>query len=313
MTTKPTTTIRRANVKSKFTTLANAYVHQNPKLSYEARGLLGTLLSLPPDWVLIPSQLEREGCKRDKLSRIIGELVKSGNIKKTDLRDSATGKYSGIEYIVYEIPPDTGLPDTVEPDTDEPYAVDQPLQTTYTDSFTKETGYKKTTTTKQIVKDAPPPSLEVFSEEGELEKFYRLYDKKRVDLVCSVAIDKKHPSGWAIRALEQKWNIESQIPPPKPKYDPDSDWDRFYHYLTTMQNLTEQEADKYIEEHDDERFHFNDYSYSKEYGFAAQVPQLEVNPKEYARYEKHLHDRLHSNKKVHTEEPVDFDENLPVE
>lgn len=302
---KNKTTIRRSSKRSRYTTLQNATL-QNRNLSYEARGLLAYLLSLPPDWILQPSQLEQEGARRDKISRMIGELVTATHITKTDLRNE-NGQYSGIEYTVHE-EPQTALPQTDSPQTDLPYTVDHPLQTTYLeDSFTNEIENKPITTTND-----PPPPLQVFSEKGELEKFNLLYGVTRVTEVCSIAITKKNPSGWAVRALQENWNIKSQIPPPKPKYEPDSDWDYFYHYLTTVHNLSEKEAEKYMEKNGGERFHFGAYSYNKECGHVNQYQEDELVINGGPPDDSDESDNLGNIEKEFTPEPVDFDGDLPL-
>lgn len=90
---------------------------QDARLSYEARGVLAYLLSKPSDWRVVVSDLERVGCKRDKVYKLLRELREAGYMQRVAVRDQ--GKYIGMEYHVHEAPfteiPETVLPDTVFP------------------------------------------------------------------------------------------------------------------------------------------------------------------------------------------------------
>jgi hypothetical protein len=98
-------------------------VAQNTKLSYEALGLLTYLLSKPGDWVVQPETLMRVKSGRDKVYRLLRELIEAGHIEKRAHRGEHQ-RIAGVEYIVYEIPravsPCTENPDTVKPDTEKP-------------------------------------------------------------------------------------------------------------------------------------------------------------------------------------------------
>lgn len=137
---------------------------QDDALSWEARGVLWYLLSQADDWVVLPKNLQ-QGCGRDKVYRILEELEDAGYLKKT-LRQGDAGKFSGVEYLVYEEPftentetvepftekpemvapsPFTPLPDTVLPDTVNPHH-------TY-----KEINTDQETTTEKITQSEKEP------------------------------------------------------------------------------------------------------------------------------------------------------------
>lgn len=90
---------------------------QDRQLSYEARGMLGDLLSRPDDWQVQPKALEMDGCGRDKVYRILKELINTGYIHRDWITEK--GVIKGIEYIVFE-EPFTEKPDTAQPDTENP-------------------------------------------------------------------------------------------------------------------------------------------------------------------------------------------------
>jgi hypothetical protein len=82
-----------------YTKLPNKLL-QNEKMSYEAKGLLGELLSRPSNWIIQKEQLIRDYAKRDKLTRIINELKDFGYMFLWTKHDSATGKFSYRRWIV---------------------------------------------------------------------------------------------------------------------------------------------------------------------------------------------------------------------
>lgn len=113
-------------MSERITIIRAAHDHENPyfmmrrdtaqdaQLSYEARGILAYLLSKPSDWRVMVPDLERTGCKRDKVYRVLRELTASKYVKRVPVRQG--GKFVGVEYHVYEAP-FTEIPDTVLPDT----------------------------------------------------------------------------------------------------------------------------------------------------------------------------------------------------
>jgi hypothetical protein len=110
-----------------FVILRNKDV-QRGDLSYEALGMLTYLMSLPSDWTVYVSSLERKGTGRDKVKRIVAELVANGYLYVEQGHDS-DGKFTANEYYAYAMPeynphfnqtPLTEKPLTVEPQTANP-------------------------------------------------------------------------------------------------------------------------------------------------------------------------------------------------
>lgn len=100
-----------------FTVFANALLNDG-RLSAEALGVLVYLVSKPGSWRVMPGVLgKRFGCGRDKVYRIMGELIDAGYASREAERDAA-GVIRGWNYLVSnEIIP---LPENQE-------VVDQPL------------------------------------------------------------------------------------------------------------------------------------------------------------------------------------------
>lgn len=112
-------TIQREKHKRDYLVVGNSLA-QNENLSYEARGMLIELLSRPDDWKVHVSTLQRKGCGRDKVTRILNELIEAGYItgKKRIRNDDGTFGYT--PYMVHEKPL-TENPSTVEPSTANPH------------------------------------------------------------------------------------------------------------------------------------------------------------------------------------------------
>ena len=104
----------------------------NDSLSWEAKGMLAYLCSKPDNWEVSITQLTNHSRKspspsgRDKTYRILNELQEAGYVRK--LENRASGKFTGVEYIVSptkieDLPantPLTDLPYTDLPDTANP-------------------------------------------------------------------------------------------------------------------------------------------------------------------------------------------------
>lgn len=87
---------------------------QDRELSYEARGVLGYILSKPDTWKVQPSDLITPKCGRDKVYRILKELREARYIEREQSFDAKHRIVWG-DYIVYEQPcsgnPDAGKPE----------------------------------------------------------------------------------------------------------------------------------------------------------------------------------------------------------
>lgn len=149
-------TIYRIN-KTENYVIINRHLLEDPQLSYEARGLLSSMLAKPNDWVFYISYfIKNSPAGRDKVRRIFNELIKFGYIVKSEHR-SEKGHFSAPQYIVYEFPllcdssednvPKTENPSTVNPSPDKPSPSIHPLLSKQTELKKQVT--KNTTTNNQ--------------------------------------------------------------------------------------------------------------------------------------------------------------------
>lgn len=91
---------------------------QDTSLSYEALGMLGYILSQPDNWRVEPSELVREGCGRDKVYRILKELIEKRYIEH-EKHQGANNLIRWGDYVVHERPY-TENPYTENQDMDSP-------------------------------------------------------------------------------------------------------------------------------------------------------------------------------------------------
>ena len=93
--------IYKSSAADKYTVVPNESVRDD-SLSFEATGLLCFLLSLPSDWAIHKSWLQKQkiNCGRDKLTRLVAELEVAGYIKR-EVAQLDSGKLNGFDWYVY--------------------------------------------------------------------------------------------------------------------------------------------------------------------------------------------------------------------
>lgn len=156
--------ILKKKVKNNYTRISNDFL-QDDSISFEARGLGASLLSRPEDWEINISALMTEGnVGRDKVNKIIQELIKAGYMYKSQSRTS--GKFSRNilfisdekDYLFEEViekertVPLTEKTATIKPVTGEP-STENPEQ--QTKEYTN-TNITNTTTTKKEKSSSSP-------------------------------------------------------------------------------------------------------------------------------------------------------------
>jgi hypothetical protein len=103
----PDTIIRVLKRENPYVMIERTTV-QDKRLSWEARGLLVYLLSLPTDWDIRVSHLQTEGdAGRDALRRMLRELQKYGytsGVGRDGQERGARGRFGETEIRVYESP-----------------------------------------------------------------------------------------------------------------------------------------------------------------------------------------------------------------
>ena len=100
--------IFKANVKDRYTQIPNETL-QDTSLSFEARGLLTLILSLPENWEIHKTWLVKQSvnCGKDKLTRILMELQNAGYMEKKPRRGEG-GRVAGWDWFVYPVPVSNG-------------------------------------------------------------------------------------------------------------------------------------------------------------------------------------------------------------
>ncbi len=152
--------IYKSSAADKYTVVPNESV-RDLSLSFEATGLLCFLLSLPSDWAIHKSWLQKQkiNCGRDKLTRLVAELEDAGYIKR-EVAQLDSGKLNGFDWYVY---PTASLKNrnTVKPCDGKP-------------ATTKERSLKSKDNTNL---DHPTDNRAV-SMEDQFNKWWKYYPKK---------------------------------------------------------------------------------------------------------------------------------------
>ena len=82
----------------------NKFLLGNPELSWQAKGLLAYLLTLPDDWKVYPRELVKHAKNgRDALYRILRELIDRGYLLRTQQRNE-DNQFRQVTYTVLEYP-----------------------------------------------------------------------------------------------------------------------------------------------------------------------------------------------------------------
>lgn len=105
-------TIVRREHNGNFTIVPNA-IHEDRRLSIEAKGALGYLLSRPSKWEVRHGHLRKLwGIGRDKFQRVMGELIAAGYVERdsNQPRDN-NNRFTAYDYVVRDIPRTAALPE----------------------------------------------------------------------------------------------------------------------------------------------------------------------------------------------------------
>lgn len=100
--------IRRERTEN-YTVIPN-HIWSDEWVSFEAKSILAYLLSRPNHWKINTKQLKKKtGFGRDKIQKLIRELVERGYIQRETAKDEK-GMFSGLDMVVYDEIPEH-LPD----------------------------------------------------------------------------------------------------------------------------------------------------------------------------------------------------------
>lgn len=114
--------IIKGDYAQNFTVLPNSTL-QDARLSFDARGVLSLMLSMPKDWSMYKSWLISQCPKmgKDKMTRILKELQDNGYLHLKHKKDDK-GCFDSYEWTVWPEPPnpEADFPDAGKPDTGKP-------------------------------------------------------------------------------------------------------------------------------------------------------------------------------------------------
>lgn len=100
--------VHREEHKESYTMIDNSIL-QNINLSWEARGFLGYLLSLPNDWnFTVRGLVKQTGSSKSTILRIMTELKDAGYIRLERKKDK-DGRFTQSSWHIYEVPFDTHI------------------------------------------------------------------------------------------------------------------------------------------------------------------------------------------------------------
>ncbi|GLT13871.1 hypothetical protein [Vibrio algivorus] len=110
--------IYKASIKADYTVIPNSLA-QDDRLSFDARGLILLLLSMPENWQVnkVWVQSKAPKCGRDKVTRLFKELQNFGYIAKKTVHDEK-GLITGTDWLIY--PTAQSVVDTDDSVTDDP-------------------------------------------------------------------------------------------------------------------------------------------------------------------------------------------------
>ena len=175
--------VHREEHNESYTVIDNA-VLQNINLSWEARGFLAYLLSLPNDWCFtVRGIVKRTGSSKSVVLRLMEELKAAGYIKLERKQDNK-GRFTQSTWHIYENPFEHHIPqkrNTVETEHGENGTryLRNTVLTEYGENGTIQSNNNnkvlniQSTNTNKIPKDGVVPEIEAM-----FDQFWAIYPKK---------------------------------------------------------------------------------------------------------------------------------------
>ena len=211
----------------------NRHAMHNPELSLEAKGLFSYLMSLPDDWVISLTEVQRHSSNgRDAHRKALNELKNFGYVHEEKPRKN--GKFEKSLIMVFEQPEfkdeylksrkdadSTPAPEkpfvAFSPQTEKPAPVNpQLLNNKYTKYGSIPNDHKKTTT-GNIKGNAVSFLTDIGFTKPEASKLLQDYGEQLIRKTMAMEKFKlaDNQIGWLKKSLEGRW-AENQ-PAPKPK------------------------------------------------------------------------------------------------
>lgn len=202
-----------------YTVLDNTFI-KDTRLSWKAKGLMTYLLSLPDDWTIHLSEVEKHASDgKSALRSAINELKELGYLKAEQKREN--NRFAEMVYIIIENPdsPLTDFQQTENLQTEKQFTENQPLQNTNNDKV-----LNKQSTDNNIPKQKKEKLgtfLNVLLTDAELQKLIDKLGQEKTSAVIRNFSELKEMKGykyksdylailrWGIDAYEKK-NATSQ-------------------------------------------------------------------------------------------------------
>lgn len=151
-----------------YTVLDNTFI-QDANLSWKAKGLMAYLLSLPDDWVIHFSEIEKHSTDgKAALRSAINELKEHGYLKAEQKREN--NRFAEMVYIIIENPaeneksPFTDFQETEKQETEKLNSENRTLQNTNTNKVLKKQN------TDNIYSAKPKPNQETTTKQKRFIK-----------------------------------------------------------------------------------------------------------------------------------------------
>lgn len=102
---KPFMSVLRIHKKQNNFVILDKTCLNEVSISWGAKGLHAYLISLPDNWRVRISDLQKRATNgRDSVRALLNELELAGYIKKLMIRNEETGRFNGMEFLVVETP-----------------------------------------------------------------------------------------------------------------------------------------------------------------------------------------------------------------
>lgn len=179
-----------------FTIVPNGTL-DDARLSCDELGVLVYLLGRPANWEVSAAQLgKRFDIGRDKVYRLLGDLVEKGFIERIERR-GADGRIAGTEYVVGRDPvpdsPRPEKPDTEKPDTEKPDTNKEGLSTKKDSQQSKPNGLESGKPSLPLFALEPPPDRsdgELPGRKDYFEQWWAAYPRKAGKIAAEKAYAK---------------------------------------------------------------------------------------------------------------------------
>ena len=191
-----------------YTVLDNTFI-KDERLSWKAKGLMTYLLSLPDDWTIHFSEIEKHSTDgKSALRTAINELKEYGYLKAEQKREN--NRFAEMVYIIIENPaedfPLTDFQQTENLQTEKQISENQPLQNTNNNKVLKKQN------TNNIPKHKNGTYQNVLLSDKEIESLNEELGTEKAKAVIDNYSEIKEMKGYKYKSdylAIKKWGIEA--------------------------------------------------------------------------------------------------------